>query len=120
MATEVADMLDRAKDTLSRSLATIDRESTRISEQLTELAGVQPYDHKLGHKLGSHLAWVTGKVAETMSALRQLEKHDRAQAKTAEQRHKLVKDYIRALDPVRLADLRQLIDELGTARSVLT
>jgi septal ring factor EnvC (AmiA/AmiB activator) len=112
MATEVAEMLDRARETLNRNLISLDLATAKVEQQLAEAT---TYDHKLG----SHLAWVTGKVAEVTSALRQLEKHDRAMSKTPEQRFALVCDYVRELDAPRRAQLMQILTAIEGARTVL-
>jgi hypothetical protein len=70
-------------------------------------------------KLGSHLAWTTSHMAGVVNALRQLEKHDRHMARTEDQRYRLVEAYIRQLDPIRRAQLRETLGELEQERSVL-
>lgn len=109
MATEVSEMLDRARESMSKALTALDLACDKV---IAELAEADEYNEKLG----SHLAWVTAKVAEITSALRQLEKHDKAMAKSPAQRHALVMQYIRDLDAPRRAEIVALCSELEKGR----
>lgn len=129
MADEVADLLERCRQTIEKNVAALDACCSRAIAMLKpppaprkrrgskarRAATPAPYNDKLV----SHLAWLTIRVAEVTTSLRQLEKHDRTMARTPEQRHKLVVSYIRQLDPVRRAELAQLIAGLDQERSVL-
>jgi superfamily II RNA helicase len=114
MANEVHEMLDRARESMDRALRALDSATKRVIEKLE---GNEEYDEKVG----SHLAWVTAKVAEVTSALRQLEKHDKAMSRTPEQRFRLVIEYIKnELDPARRAQLAELLSGLEQERRVLS
>lgn len=95
------------------ALSALDRATQRIVATLDDPD--RPYDEKMG----SHLAWVTAKIAEVTTALRQLEKHDRVMSKSPEQRFKLVCVYLRTeATPEQRADVQRLLAELDNARVV--
>jgi hypothetical protein len=112
MAAEVADLLDRSRQTLSKALGALDLGCDKVIEKLTT-------DTEYDKNTGSHLAWVASKVAEVMSALRQLEKHDRLMAKTPEQRFALVCAFVRDLGAPQRAQIAQLLASLEGERKVL-
>lgn len=118
MATEVDEMLDRARESLNRRLITLDALADRADKTIGKvLSGDEPYDIKMA----SHHAWMTGQVAEVVSALRQLEKHDRQMSKTPAQRFALVCKYLKdEASPIQRATVAQLLAELGQGRSVLS
>lgn len=109
---EVQGLLDRARDSLDRSITALEKCSEKVRQKLD---ANEEYDSTLA----SHLAWLTRGMADVIGQLRQLEKHNRAQAKTPEQRHKLVRDYISRLDKTRRDELRRLLDQLDGERSIL-
>jgi len=110
-------MLDRARESMNRSLIALDSCAARAEKLLLEPTDPQKYDDKLA----SHLAWLTSRVAEVTSALRQLEKHDRVMSKTPEQRFQLVCAYLRSeASPVQRAAVAELLGELDRGRSVLS
>lgn len=114
MATEVSEMLDRARETMNRALVALDSASDKV---IAEIAAAPKYPDKLG----SHLAWITRQVAEVTNALRQLEKHDRVMSRTPAQRFSLVRHYIEAeATPPQRAELLRLLTELDAGRSVLS
>ena len=120
MATEVSEMLDRARETMNRALITLDTCAGRAEEQLLRPAnGRKP--RKYDDKLASHLAWLTSRVAEVTSALRQLEKHDRVMSKTPAQRFALVCAYLETeASPIQRAEVAGLLARLDQGRSVLS
>jgi len=110
---EVAQMLEKQRDRLAIELDALDDLS---SKAIAEARKSKEYDVKLG----SHIAWITGKRAEVLSHLRQLEKHDRLQSRTPAQRFQLVRAYIEnEATPPQRAELFQLLAELDSGRSVL-
>lgn len=110
-------MLDRARDTLDRALEGLDRANVMVTQRLADLEAAGEYDEKLG----SHLAWSAAKVAEITSALRQLEKHDRTQSRTPEQRFKIILEWARCeATPVMRAELAALLASLDTEQRVLS
>lgn len=114
MATEVSEMLDRAREMMSVGLMALEKAQARAIKALEE-PGVY------NDKLGSHVAWSIRQVSEVTSALRQLEKHDRLMARTPEQRFRLVRAYIEAeASPLQRAELLGLLQQLDTGRSVLS
>lgn len=114
MATEVSEMIDRAREMMSRSLIALEEAQKRALAQLAE-----PGDYD--DKLGSHVAWVTRQVAEVTGALRQLEKHDRLMSRTPEQRYQLVRAYVEhEASPLQRSELLGLLQQLDTGRSVLS
>jgi hypothetical protein len=125
---ELADLLDRCRGTIERNLSALEDAGDHVIGMI-RAALKPPATKKRGKKTSrrvkyddkrvSHLAWLTIRVCEITTSLRQLEKHDRTMAKSPEQRQKLVEAYIRQLDPVRRAELGQLIASLAEQRSVL-
>lgn len=110
MATEVSEMLDDARETLAANIKALDDASTRCRQRLADdAANDKPYDEKMG----SHLAWISAKVAEITTSLRLMEKHDKSMAKTPEQRRKLIFEYVRReLDPAGRQELMILLTEI--------
>src|ERR1700749_4551086 len=101
MAHEVADLLDRCRETIAANVATLERcsaEGRKRRDEAMSAPDPAPAPLKKGakasraaakakiypDKLVSHLAWLTDKLGELTTALRQLEKHDRHMARTPE------------------------------------
>lgn len=112
MTTEVADMLDEARESLAKELRSLDELSDRARKKALDAP-------KYSIQLASHVAFLATKRAEIVSHLRQLEKHDRAQSKTPEQRRQLIKAAIRQMAPHELAEIADLVAELGQERRLL-
>lgn len=112
--TEVSEMIDVARETLAESLLALQSAQARVIQELSDDAAAdKPYDEKRG----SHLAWVAAKIAEITSALRQLEKHDRIQGKTPEQRQRLILAYVQTqATPDQRAEIAAAIAQVESAR----
>lgn len=98
----VGRMLDLAVNITAKGLAGMDRQIERVNTELDDADSVDV-------KLSSHLAWLTGEAAKALTALRMLEKHDRNQAKTPEQRFKLTLEYLRELDEHHRGEVLRLL-----------
>jgi len=116
MATEVSEMLDQCRERMNRALQSLDRCQERVIKELekSEKDGTGYND-----KLGSHLAWMVGKVAEVTSALRQLERHDRQQSKSPEQRRRLFHEAIKRMPSHERAEIAELLGQLEQRRELL-
>lgn len=114
LPSKVADLLEKQSESLAAELQTLDELSVRARVAALE---AEPFDVKLS----SHVAWVAAQRAGIITHLRQLEKHNRVQSRTPEQRFDLVKSYIRnELDPPRRAELAALLVELEQSQRVLS
>lgn len=132
---KVGGLLDRCRDRIERNMGALEDASERAIGLLraslapqkaartprgrvikgAKVERAKEYDDKLV----SHLAWLTIRITEVATSLRQLEKHDRAMSRTPEQRHRLVLAYIKQCDPVRRAEIGAEIGKLAEQRSVL-
>ena len=99
---DVARMLDLAVHITAKGLEGMERQIERVCRELDDADIVDV-------KLSSHLAWITSEAAKAVTALRMLEKHDRNQAKTPEQRFKLTLEYLKELDPEHQAEVLRVL-----------
>jgi len=108
------ELLANCRRTLAKSVRALDKCCDTV---IAKLDAATEYDSALA----SHLAWVNERISAVTTAIRQLEKHDKAMSRTPEQRFRLVCEYIRnELDPPRRATLVDLLSGLEQERRVLS
>lgn len=110
--TDAASMLDRCSAAMADALPALNAVIARVAETAADP------DVEYDSKLGSHLAWMVEKLVALSNELRQLEKHDRHQAKTPDQRRTLILTWLRQASPEEQAEALEVLTKANT-RSVL-
>lgn len=113
MAQDVHEMIETTLATLARDLEALDAVSKRA-------IAAEKRSKKYDIKLGSNIAWIATQRAAVLTELRQLEKHDRVQAKNPAERQRLICEYARRATPEQRGEIMAALVEADQGRSVLS
>jgi hypothetical protein len=109
-----AAMANRLHSFTASTLDHLDAHQKVIAARLAQLA-----EGSFDPDLSQAGAALTRSRNTASAELRKIELHDRKISKTPEQRHTLVLEYLRQLDPERRAEVQKFLSTLENQRSVL-
>jgi hypothetical protein len=108
-------LLDSARNTIAKGLATLDRCVDRVSAMLED-------DELYDDKAASHLAWLLKNQSQIVGELRKLEAHDKRSVATMkpDEKDRLVWAYVEDLPVERRHQLRSRLDDLDEKERLLS